>query len=95
MPIAVQNVLRTYDALPELEKRELAFEILRRSQKFDFPPLSDEELVLQAEELFLELDRRELIGGGQGVHWPDIDEDISTKGMLNEIPARRPQQVFV
>lgn len=63
MTLAVQNVLRTYEALPEFEKRELAFEILRRSQKFEFPPLSDEELVLQAEEIFLELDRREAENG--------------------------------
>jgi len=35
----------------------------------------------------------ELIGDGQGVHWPDIDEDISANGMLTGIPARRPQHV--
>lgn len=33
----------------------------------------------------------ELIGSGEGVHWPDIDEDISAKGMLFGQPARRPQ----
>lgn len=38
-------------------------------------------------------DKRELIGDGQGVHWPDIDEDISAKGMLYGVPARRPQKV--
>jgi hypothetical protein len=37
----------------------------------------------------------ELIGDGQGVHWPDIDEDISANGMLTGIPARRPQHVTV
>jgi hypothetical protein len=37
----------------------------------------------------------ELIGDGQGVHWPDIDEDISAKGMLYGVPARRPQPVLV
>jgi hypothetical protein len=31
-----------------------------------------------------------LIGAGQGVHWPDVDEDISVEGMLHGIPARRP-----
>jgi Protein of unknown function (DUF2442) len=31
----------------------------------------------------------ELIGAGHGVHWPDVDEDISAEGMLNGIPARR------
>jgi len=24
----------------------------------------------------------DIIGDGQGVHWPDIDEDISAEGML-------------
>jgi hypothetical protein len=37
----------------------------------------------------------ELIGDGQGVHWPDIDEDISAKGMLYGIPARQPQPAHV
>ncbi|MFO7884558.1 MAG: DUF2442 domain-containing protein [Desulfobacteraceae bacterium] len=35
----------------------------------------------------------EIIGTGQGVHWPDIDEDISIEGMLFGIPARRPQLI--
>jgi len=30
---------------------------------FDLPPLSDDELILSAEELFLELDRREAQDG--------------------------------
>lgn len=33
----------------------------------------------------------EIIGDGQGVHWPDIDEDISAEGMLYGIPAPRPR----
>lgn len=32
----------------------------------------------------------EILGDGQGVSWPDIDEDISVRGMLFGIPARRP-----
>jgi hypothetical protein len=32
-----------------------------------------------------------LIGTGQGVHWPDVDEDISVEGMLHGTPARRPK----
>jgi hypothetical protein len=32
-----------------------------------------------------------LIGAGQGVHWPEIDEDISVEGMLHGVPARRPR----
>ena len=33
----------------------------------------------------------QLIGDGHGVHWPDIDEDISAEGMLTGTPARRPK----
>ena len=31
----------------------------------------------------------EIIGDGTGIHWPDIDEDISVRGMLEGMPARR------
>ena len=31
----------------------------------------------------------EIIGQGQGIHWPEIDEDISVRGMLDGIPATR------
>jgi hypothetical protein len=34
--------------------------------------------------------RFEIIGSGSGIHWPDVDEDISVEGMLHGIPARRP-----
>lgn len=59
MTSSVQQLLQSFDLLPEAEQRELAWEILRRTVNFDLPPLSDEELVLSAEDLFLELDRRE------------------------------------
>lgn len=32
----------------------------------------------------------EIIGDGDGVRWPDIDEDISVEGMLYGSPAPRP-----
>lgn len=28
-------------------------------------------------------------GGGYGIHWPDVDEDISTEGLLRGAPAPR------
>ena len=34
----------------------------------------------------------EIIGNGQGIHWPEIDEDISARGMLEGIPARPAKQ---
>jgi len=30
-----------------------------------------------------------LIGRGYGVHWPDVDEDLSANGFLNGTPAPR------
>lgn len=33
----------------------------------------------------------QIIGDGHGVHWPDIDEDISAEGMLYGMPAPRPR----
>jgi hypothetical protein len=36
--------------------------------------------------------RFEIIGSGQGIHWPEIDEDISPRGMLHGMPARPPKQ---
>lgn len=31
----------------------------------------------------------EKCGGGYGIHWPDIDEDLSTEGLLRGAPAPR------
>jgi hypothetical protein len=28
-------------------------------------------------------------GGGFGIHWPDVDEDVSTDGLLRGAPAPR------
>ncbi len=36
--------------------------------------------------------RFHIIGDGQGVHWPDVDEDISIRGMLYGIPAKKPKR---
>ncbi len=30
-------------------------------------------------------------GGGYGIHWPDIDEDLSTEGLLRGAPAPQPR----
>lgn len=32
-------------------------------------------------------------GGGYGLHWPDLDEDLSTEGLLRGAPAPRKQSV--
>ncbi len=30
-----------------------------------------------------------IAGGGFGLHWPDLDEDLSTQGLLRGAPAPR------
>lgn len=30
-----------------------------------------------------------ICGGGYGIHWPDIDEDLSVEGLLRGAPAPR------
>jgi hypothetical protein len=59
MTTQVRDFLESFDTLSELDKRELATEILKRSQMLDVPPLTDVQLLSAAEETFLELDRRE------------------------------------
>lgn len=59
MTTVVHELLKTFDQLTDLEQMELASEILKRVIDLDFPPLSDQDLVFNAEELFLELDRQE------------------------------------
>jgi hypothetical protein len=36
-----------------------------------------------------ERDHWEICGGGYGIHWPEIDEDLSTAGLLRGAPAPR------
>jgi hypothetical protein len=31
--------------------------------------------------------RWEVCGGGYGIHWPEVDEDLSTEGLLRGAPA--------
>lgn len=31
----------------------------------------------------------ETAGGGYGIHWPDLDEDLSTEGLLRGAPAAK------
>jgi hypothetical protein len=30
-------------------------------------------------------------GGGYGIHWEDVDEDLSTEGLLRGAPATNPR----
>ena len=33
----------------------------------------------------------QIAGGGYGIHWPDLDEDLSVEGLLRGAPAPRPR----
>jgi hypothetical protein len=57
--MTTQRLLEAFDLLSAAEKQAVTCEILRRMRDVDFPPLSDEEMILNAEALFLELDSRE------------------------------------
>jgi len=35
----------------------------------------------------VELAHWEIRGGGYGIHWPDLDEDLNTEGLLRGAPA--------
>ena len=41
-----------------------------------------------------ERDRWEFIGGGRGIHWPAIDEDISVENLLNGKASGESQRSF-
>ncbi len=34
-----------------------------------------------------QLNHWELLGNGEGIHWPDVDEDLSVEGLLRGTPA--------
>ncbi len=59
MTQTVENLLVHFEKLSEPEKRDLAVELVRRTDIFGSPDLSDEEQTLLAEDLFLALDREE------------------------------------
>ena len=35
-----------------------------------------------------------LVGGGRGIHWPDLDEDISVENLLAGKPSSESQASF-
>ena len=63
MTDSAKSIIDSFDELPDTEKREVAQAILRRTLRFDISPLTDDDLVMQAEELFLDLDKRESADG--------------------------------
>ncbi len=65
MTTTTQEIIEKFARLPISEKREVVSVILRDTLEVETPALSDDELVLNAEEIFLELDRREEAKDGE------------------------------
>ena len=63
MTLSAQQIIESFEHLPESEKQRVAYEILRSSVHLAIPPLTDEELIAATENLFLALDARETIDG--------------------------------
>src|SRR3989442_5195056 len=61
MTRSVEELLNSFEKLPEAEKRELASEIIKRSLTLDLPELSDDSLLAAADQVFLQLDKEETI----------------------------------
>jgi hypothetical protein len=59
MTKAARKLIETFEALPDDEKRSVTVEILRRAPIDDHPTFDEAELVLAADQVFLDLDRRE------------------------------------
>ena len=56
------QILAKFDALPQREQHELLAEMLRRSGELPTSPLSDDHLVVLADEMFQTFDAEELRG---------------------------------
>jgi hypothetical protein len=63
MTTTTQEIIERFSQLPISEKKIVVSVILRDALEVETPAISSDELVLSAEELFLELDRREAKDG--------------------------------
>ena len=65
MTTTTREIIEKFTQLPISEKRIVASVILRDAVETETLVLTDDELVFNAEELFLELDRREEAEDGE------------------------------
>ena len=59
MTEAARHLIETFQTLPDLDKREVLAVLLRESVQGPYATPSDDELTATADEVFLDLDRRE------------------------------------
>lgn len=63
MTTTTREIIERFSQLPVSEKKIVVSVILRDALETETPVISDDELILSAEELFLELDEREAKDG--------------------------------
>lgn len=56
---AARHLLEAFQTLPDLDKREVLATLLREATQVPYPAPSDDDLTAAADEVFLDLDRRE------------------------------------
>ena len=59
MTAAGKHIVEDFRTLPDEEKREVLVDLLRISRDIEVPPVSEEELVAAADDLFLSYDGQE------------------------------------
>jgi predicted HAD superfamily phosphohydrolase len=62
MTAAAEHVIEDFEALPEPERRQVLAKLLQIASHMDYGPISEEELLASADELFVALDREEQPG---------------------------------
>ena len=63
MTTTTQEIIEKFAQLPISEKKIVMSVILRDAVETEAPDLSDDEFILSAEDIFLELDQREAADG--------------------------------
>ncbi len=59
MTAAAEHLIEDFEALPEPERREVLAKLLQIASHMDYGPISEEELLASADELFVAFDREE------------------------------------
>ena len=59
---AARHLLESFEALSETDQREVLVALLRRAAERPHPFPTDQELLVAADQVFQELDRREAAG---------------------------------
>jgi hypothetical protein len=59
MTASAAHIIEDFEALPEPEKREVLAKLLQIASHLDYGPISEEELLTSADELFVAFDREE------------------------------------